>query len=94
MSERGNRKRVTGIVVSDRMEKTVVVEEEVQVRHPRYGKFIRRKLKRMAHDEGNAAKVGDFVEIEETRPLSRKKFWRVVKVIKSGDAVTTKRAGR
>jgi len=94
MSERGNRKRVTGVVVSDRMDKTVVVEEEVQVRHPRYGKFIRRKLKRVAHDERNAAKVGDFVEIEETRPLSRRKCWRVVKVIDTGDAVATKRADR
>jgi len=94
MSERGRRKTVTGVVVSDRMDKSVVVEEKVQVRHPRYGKFIRRKVKHMAHDGDNAAKVGDVVEIMETRPLSRNKCWRVTRIIEQAGTIRTKRASR
>jgi small subunit ribosomal protein S17 len=92
MSERGQRKTVTGVVVSDKMDKSVVVEQEVQVKHPRYGKFIRRKMKHMAHDEENAAKVGDMVELTETRPLSRRKCWRVTRIMQVAGALRGKRA--
>ena len=85
MSERGHRKTARGVVVSDSMDKSIVVEQETQVKHPRYGKYIRRKAKRLAHDEENKAKVGDVVEIVETRPLSRMKCWRVVRIIDAAD---------
>lgn len=92
MSERGQRKTVTGVVVSDKMEKSVVVEQEVQVKHPRYGKFIRRKVKHMAHDEESASKVGDIVELTATRPLSRRKCWRVTRIMRAAGAIRGKRA--
>jgi small subunit ribosomal protein S17 len=73
---------VPGVVVSDRMDQTVVVAVERQVRHELYGKLQRRTSKRMAHNEGNVAKVGDEVIIAESRPLSRRKRWRVVRVVR------------
>jgi len=78
---RGRRKTRIGRVVSDKMDKTVVVAIESLVRHPLYGKIIRRTTKFKAHDEGNSVGVGDLVEIMETRPLSRDKRWRVSRVI-------------
>jgi len=78
---RGARKRVIGKVVSDKMTKSIVVQVTDQVRHPMYGKFIKRNQKFHAHDETNDAKTGDTVELIETRPLSKTKRWRLVKVI-------------
>ncbi|HEY8720494.1 30S ribosomal protein S17 [Pengzhenrongella sp.] len=80
-TERGDRKSRRGYVVSDKMEKTVVVEVEDRVKHPLYGKVIRRTSKVKAHDEANAAGVGDLVIIMETRPLSATKRWRVVEIL-------------
>ncbi|PLV60221.1 30S ribosomal protein S17 [Thermotoga sp. KOL6] len=76
------RKRMTGIVVSDKMDKTVVVAVERLVQHPLYKKYIKRTKKYHAHDERNECRIGDVVEIEETRPLSKTKRWRVVRIIK------------
>ncbi|GAA4961340.1 30S ribosomal protein S17 [Kineococcus glutinatus] len=78
---RGYRKTRRGYVVSDKMQKTVVVEVEDRVKHPLYGKVLRRTSKVKAHDEVNTAGVGDLVLIAETRPLSATKRWRVVEVI-------------
>jgi len=75
------RKTRIGMVVSDKMQKTVVVSIERRVQHPVYGKMIRRTKKLKAHDEENAAKTGDTVRIMETRPLSKDKRWRVVEII-------------
>ncbi|CAN5239732.1 30S ribosomal protein S17 [soil metagenome] len=79
--ERGARKVRTGVVVSDAMEKTVVVRIASSVRHPLYRKIVRRSTKLKAHDEGRQAHVGDTVRIVETRPLSKTKRWRVVEVV-------------
>lgn len=78
---RGTRKVRTGVVVSDKMDKTVVVRVTSVVRHPLYGKTVRRSKKFKAHDEGNEARQGDVVRIMETRPLSRTKRWRVVEIV-------------
>jgi small subunit ribosomal protein S17 len=80
-SARGFRKLREGLVVSDKMNKTVVVEVEDRVRHPLYRKTLRRTNKLNAHDEGNTAAVGDRVQLMETRPLSATKRWRVVRII-------------
>ena len=80
-ARRGRRKVRTGVVVSDAMEKTVVVRISSQVRHPLYGKIVRRSTKLKAHDESLDAHVGDTVRIVETRPLSKTKRWRVVEVV-------------
>lgn len=77
MGERGLSKSRIGVVVSDRMDKCVVVEVKRNVLHPLYGKYIRKRSRFMAHDEANAYRVGDRVRIIETRPLSRRKRWRV-----------------
>ena len=77
-----SRKRVTGVVVSDKMDKTVVVKVERFVKHPRFKKYIKRSKKYYAHDERNECRTGDIVEIEETRPLSKTKRWRVVRIIR------------
>jgi len=77
----GDRKVREGLVVSDKMDKTVVVAVEDRVKHPLYGKVIRRTSKLKAHDEANAAGVGDRVLLMETRPLSATKRWRVVEII-------------
>ncbi|AZQ76087.1 30S ribosomal protein S17 [Flaviflexus ciconiae] len=79
--ERNYRKTARGYVVSDKMDKTVVVEVEEQVKHAKYGKVIRRSKKVKAHDENNEVHVGDLVRIMETRPLSATKHYRVVEVI-------------
>jgi small subunit ribosomal protein S17 len=79
-SERGFRKVREGLVVSDKMDKTVVVAVEDRVRHPLYGKIMRRTSKLKAHDENNTCGVGDRVVLMETRPLSATKRWRVVQV--------------
>jgi small subunit ribosomal protein S17 len=78
---RGRRKVRSGRVVSDKMDKTVVVAIEQLVRHPLYGKIIRRTKRFKAHDETNQCGVGDVVEIMETRPLSKDKRWRVARVV-------------
>ncbi len=79
--ERNLRKTRVGMVVSDKMDKTVVVAIEDNVKHPVYGKIIKRTLKVHAHDEENTCGVGDKVEIMETRPLSKTKRWRIVQII-------------
>ncbi|HMI45548.1 MAG TPA: 30S ribosomal protein S17 [Gemmatimonadaceae bacterium] len=79
--ERNARKTRIGLVVSDKMAKTVVVSIERRVQHPVYGKMVRRTKKLKAHDEQNEAKTGDTVRIMETRPLSKDKRWRVVEII-------------
>ncbi|HEX5860108.1 MAG TPA: 30S ribosomal protein S17 [Microbacterium sp.] len=78
---RGYRKARRGYVVSDKMDKTIVVEVEDRVKHPLYGKVIRRTSKVKAHDEQNTAGIGDLVLINETRPLSATKRWRLVEVL-------------
>jgi small subunit ribosomal protein S17 len=78
---RNSRKVRVGVVVSDKMEKTVVVQIERRVQHPVYGKMIRRTKKLKAHDEANDAKAGDTVRIMETRPLSKDKRWRLVEIV-------------
>ena len=80
-TERNARKSRTGLVVSDKMDKTVVVAIERRVPHPIYGKMITRTKRLKAHDEANSAKVGDTVRIVETRPLSKDKRWRVVEIV-------------
>jgi small subunit ribosomal protein S17 len=78
---RGSRKIRIGVVVSDKADKTVVVSVERQMVHPIYGKTIRRKKKYAAHDEKNDCDTGDMVRIVETRPLSRRKRWRVAEIL-------------
>ncbi|GAB3800321.1 hypothetical protein GCM10028798_14650 [Humibacter antri] len=78
---RGYRKSRRGYVVSDKMDKTIVVEVEDRVKHPLYGKVIRRTTKVKAHDESNTAGVGDLVIINETRPISATKRWRLVEIL-------------
>jgi small subunit ribosomal protein S17 len=81
VSARGTRKVRVGVVVSDKMQKTVVVRIDRRVAHARYGKMVTRSTKVKAHDEQNAAKTGDLVRIMETRPLSKDKRWRVVEIV-------------
>ena len=80
-TERAQRKVRTGLVVSDAMEKTVVVKINTSFRHALYGKTVRRSSKLMAHDETNDARVGDTVRIMETRPLSKTKRWRLAEIV-------------
>jgi small subunit ribosomal protein S17 len=79
--KRGERKTREGMVVSDKMDKTIVVELEDRVKHPRYSKVIRRTTKVKAHDENGTAGIGDRVLLAETRPLSATKRWRLVQVL-------------
>ena len=81
MSEHGNRKTRIGIVVSDKMDKTVVVKIDRLVKHPVYNKYIKRAAKYKAHDNDNSCKIGDRVLIVETRPLSKDKHWKVRQII-------------
>lgn len=81
MEERNLRKTMTGKVVSDAMDKTIVVAVEDHVKHPLYGKIIKRTVKFKAHDENNECNVGDVVKLMETRPLSKTKRWRLVEVV-------------
>ena len=78
---RALRKTRTGVVVSDKMDKTIVVEIRTRVRHPLYGKIMNRTNKIKAHDENNECGIGDTVRIMETRPLSKDKHWRLVEII-------------
>jgi len=79
--ERGRRKLRTGRVISDKMDKTIVVAIETLVRHPLYGRIVRRTTRFKAHDESNECGVGDTVEIMETRPISKEKRWRVSRIV-------------
>jgi small subunit ribosomal protein S17 len=79
--ERKLRKERIGLVVSNKMEKSIVVQIERKVKHPKYGKFVRRTSKLVAHDNNNDCNIGDTVRIMETRPLSKRKCWRLVEII-------------
>lgn len=81
MRNTSRRKRVIGVVSSDKMDKTIIVKVERKRRHPRYGKYIKNVTAYRTHDEGNKAKEGDTVEIMETRPLSKTKRWRLVRIL-------------
>ena len=80
-NKRAARKERVGVVVSDKMEKSITVAIKRQVKHPIYGKFVKQTTRLMAHDEQNDAHVGDTVRIMETRPLSKNKRWRLVEVV-------------
>lgn len=79
--ERNLRKEKVGIVVSNKMEKTIVVNVERRIKHPKYGKFVKKSDKFMAQDDKNECSIGDTVRIAETRPLSKNKCWRLVEII-------------
>lgn len=81
MGEKSNKRSLLGVVVSDKMEKTIVVSVERRVRHPRYNKQVRRSARYKAHDENNTAKIGDTVNIQEIRPLSKDKKWILKAVV-------------
>ncbi|MDI6831069.1 MAG: 30S ribosomal protein S17 [Actinomycetota bacterium] len=86
MAERTSRRKVrVGTVVSDKMDKTIVVKVETRMPHPLYGKIVRRSKKYVAHDEENQCRVGDLVRIMETRPLSRTKRWRLVEIVEKAE---------
>ena len=79
--ERNLRKERVGVVVSNKMDKSIVVKVERKVKHPLYGKFVKKSTKFMAHDEKNECNIGDVVRIMETRPLSKNKCWRLVEIV-------------
>ena len=79
--ERGLRKTRIGVVISDKMDKTCVIQIKTRVRHPLYGKIMNRTTRLQAHDEENACGIGDYVTVMETRPLSKDKRWRLVEII-------------
>lgn len=81
MEIRKLRKEKTGLVVSNKMDKTIVVLVERRLRHPKYGKYVKKSSKFMTHDEKNECQIGDTVRIMETRPLSKDKCWRLVEII-------------
>ncbi len=81
MEERNLRKVMIGTVTSNKMDKTIVVSVETSVKHPLYGKFVKRTYKLKAHDENNECQIGDKVKVMETRPLSKDKRWRLVEVV-------------
>ena len=81
MEKRNLRKERIGVVTSDKMEKSIVVSVERKVKHPKYGKFVKKTTKFDAHDENNDCHVGDTVRIMETRPLSKSKNWRMVEIV-------------
>ncbi|MBK8965664.1 MAG: 30S ribosomal protein S17 [Lewinellaceae bacterium] len=81
MEGRNLRKQRTGIVVSNKMDKTIAVQVERRLKHPLYGKFVKRSKKFIAHDEENTCNIGDRVRIMETRPLSKMKRWRLVEIL-------------
>ncbi len=85
---RTNRKTFVGRVVSDKMDKTVVVLVETIQKHPLYGKYVKKRKKYKAHDEENSCRVGDIVRIVETRPLSKEKRWRVVEILERSPLAT------
>lgn len=80
-NKRNLRKERIGIVSSDKMEKSIVVTVERKVKHPKYGKFVKKTKKFVAHDENNDCNIGDTVRIMETRPLSKNKCWRLVEIV-------------
>jgi small subunit ribosomal protein S17 len=80
-TQRSNRKEKTGTVISNKMNKSIVVAVERKVKHPKYGKFVKKTSTFMAHDEKNESNIGDTVRIMETRPLSKNKCWRLVAVV-------------
>jgi small subunit ribosomal protein S17 len=82
-----NRKTTIGTVVSDKMEKTIIVRVDRRIKHPVYGKYITRSVKFMAHDENNECGIGDKVKIIESRPLSAHKRWRLVEVIAKAEII-------
>jgi small subunit ribosomal protein S17 len=81
MEKRNLRKERIGIVTSDKMQKSIVVSVERKVKHPKYGKFVKKTTKFVAHDENNDCNIGDTVPIMETRPLSKSKNWRLVEIL-------------
>lgn len=81
MEERNLRKEKTGIVTSNKMNKSITVIVERKVKHPKYGKFIKKTTKFAAHDENNTCNIGDVVRIMETRPISKNKCWRLVEIV-------------
>lgn len=81
MENRKLRKERTGLVVSDKMEKSIIVQIDHREKHPIYGKFVKRRSRFVAHDEKNECNIGDTVRIMETRPLSKNKCWRLVEII-------------
>ncbi len=87
MSERGNRKVIQGIVTSNAMDKTIVVKVSRRLRHPLYGKFIKKSKSFKAHDENNTCRVGDEVKIMESRPISKDKRWRLLETVKQAQEV-------
>jgi len=87
VSERGNKRSVVGVVVSDKMDKTIVVRVERLVQDDRYKKYVRRYSRYMAHDEGNSCKVGDQVRIVEHRPLSKRKRWKLQETLATATQV-------
>jgi small subunit ribosomal protein S17 len=84
--ERGLRRRWDGVVVSDKMQKTIIVRVDRKVQHPQYKKYVRHRKKFKVHDEKNECKIGDRVRIEESRPLSRDKRWRLSAVLERAKA--------
>ena len=85
MSTRGQRKERQGVVISAKMDKSITVAVDRLVRHPLYKKVVRRTKKLHAHDEENTCKLGDVVRIQETRPLSKTKCWKLVEIVKRAD---------
>lgn len=81
MTERNLRKERVGVVVSNKMDKSILVSVETKVKHPTYGKFVKKSRKFMAHDEKGECNIGDRVRIMETRPLSKNKCWRLVEIL-------------
>lgn len=81
MTERGNRKTRVGVVIKNKMDKSIIVAIERRVAHPLYKKYFKKTTKLMAHDEKNQCGVGDVVKIMETRPLSKNKNWRLVEIV-------------
>ena len=81
MEQRNKRKERTGVVAGNKMDKSIAVAVERKVKHPRYGKFMKKTNKFIAHDEKNECSIGDTVRIMETRPLSKRKCWRLVEII-------------
>ena len=93
VTERNLRKTRVGKVVSDKMDKTIVVAIEDNVKHPKYGKVVKRTVKLKAHDENNECAIGDKVSVMETRPLSKDKRWRLVSIIEKAKENSQCRAG-
>ena len=82
MESRASRKERTGVVISNKIKKSIVVKIDRTAKHPKYSRIMKKSAKIVAHDENNSAKVGDKVKIQETRPLSKNKRWRLVEVLK------------